>query len=128
MVKQCASCRQAFPSFDDHQTSTHCQYTAGACQLDASNPCQACQGWSPKTWGKLRKYLRDARAKSASRGTRQWMTTVPSLDMWLEGSSTSSDIISEVSSIILIMWGIALLEMWRSPCTGDQLGSHPPSW
>ena len=28
-----------------------------------------CQSWSPKTWGKLKKSLRDARATSASRAT-----------------------------------------------------------
>ena len=33
-----------------------------------------------------------ARAKSASWGTRHWTTTVPSLDTWLEGWSTSSDL------------------------------------
>ena len=99
MVKQCASYRQAFPSSDDHQTCADCRYAVGTCQLDVSNPCQACQGWCPKTWGKLRKSLQDARAKSARRGTHQWTTTVPSLDTWLEGLSTSSDLISEVNSI-----------------------------
>ena len=40
-----------------------------------------------------------ARAKSVSQGTGHWTTTVPQLDTWLEGSSISSDLISEVSSI-----------------------------
>ena len=54
MVKQCASCRQAFPSFDDHQTCAHCRYAAGTCQIEASKRCQVCQGWSPKAWGNLK--------------------------------------------------------------------------
>ena len=65
MVKQCTSCCQALPSFDDYQTCAHCRYASGTCQLDASSPCQACQGYSLNTWGKLRKSLQDARAKFA---------------------------------------------------------------
>ena len=99
MGKHCVSCRQAYPSFDDHLMCTHCCFAAGTCRLDASDPCQTCKGWSLRTWGKLRKSLRDARTKAASQGTRHWRCIVPALETWLEASSTSSDLISEVSFI-----------------------------
>ena len=88
-------CQQAFPSFDDHSTCAHRCISAGLCQLKSSKPCQVCQSWSLKIWRKLK----NARAKSASNWTRHWTSAIPSFDMWLEGWSTSSDLISEVSSI-----------------------------
>ena len=98
MGKHCRSCRQAFPSFDDHLTCVNCRFIAGTCRLDANNPCSACESWLARTWGKLRKSLRDARTKAARRGTH-WTCNVPSLQTWMETASTSLDLISEVSSL-----------------------------
>ena len=88
-------CQQAFPSFDDHSTCAHRRISAGLCQLESSKSCQVCQSWSLKIWRKLK----NARSKSTSNWTRHWTSAIPSFDMWLEGLLTSSDLISEVSSI-----------------------------
>ena len=99
MVTRCMKCRKAFPSFDDHSTCAHCRIAPGLCQLEASKSCHVCHSWSLKIWRKLKKSLRDARAKSTNRWTRHWTSAILSFDMWLEGWSTSSDLILEVSSI-----------------------------
>ena len=98
MGKQCSSCRQAFPSFDNHLTCAHCRYVAGTCQLDASNPCQALRLVS-EDLGQAEEIPPGCQGQICKLGTHHWTTTVPTLDMWLEGSSTSSDLISEVCSI-----------------------------
>ena len=81
-----------------------------------------------------------ARAKSVSRGTGHWTTTVPQLDTWLEGSSTSLDLILEVSSIkdseildlditnnsdIVV---VSTVEELGSQYIRNLFGSHLPSW
>ena len=63
MVKQCASCHQAFPSFDGHLKCAHCRYAVWTCQLDASNPCKGLRrpgGSSTNPSGMLGPSLRDA--------------------------------------------------------------------
>ena len=80
----------------------------------------------------------DLRAKSTSRGLRHWMSAVPSLDTWLDCSSTSSVIISEASSIKdSEIMGLDFID--NSDIVGsvrdvevlvyrEPVGSHPPSW
>ena len=99
MGKHCSSCRQAYPSFNDHVTCGHCHFAAGICRLDTLNPCQTCKSWSSRNWGKLRKSVWDARTKAASRGARHWTCTVSALETWLEHTSTSSGLLSVVGSI-----------------------------
>ena len=64
-----------------------------------NNPCSICESWSTITWGKLWKSLGDARQKSVKRGTQHWSGNVPTLLVWMDSSSTSSELISETGSI-----------------------------
>ena len=97
MGKHCNCCPQAFPSCDDHLTCTKCHFRAGTCKLDASYPCSTRERWLARTWGKLRKSLRDAKKKAASIGIPHRTCNFPALQTWMETASTSSDLISEVS-------------------------------
>ena len=84
---------------DDHPMCVECRLSAGICNVDIHNPCLICQSWLTITWGKLWKSLRDARQKSVKRGTQHWSCNIPSLLVWMDSASTSSDLLSETGSI-----------------------------
>ena len=57
-----------------------------------------CESWSTIIWGKLQKSLRDARQKSVKRETQHWSCHVPTLLVWMDSASTSSELISKTGS------------------------------
>ena len=95
MGKLCVCCCQVIPAWNDQvPTCVKCRLTAGICTLDINKPCSICESWSTITWGKLRKFLRDASQKSVKRGTQHWSCHVPDLFVWMDSASTISEFIS----------------------------------
>ena len=100
---RCDRCRRSRPSFDDHASCPQCKIAAGVCNVDMSNPCSVCVGWTSKTWGKLRRSLVDARSRAISRGRQHWMSAFPYLEAWISrpaSTAASSEPGSEISSFI----------------------------
>ena len=84
-------------SHDNHASCPQCWMAAGECSLDSENPCTTCKVWTRRQWGKLRRSLIDARARSCQRGRQHWSAAFPQLEAWIQSkpASTSS---SEISS------------------------------
>ena len=71
--------------------------SAGDCSLDSENPCTICQEWTRRQWGKLRRSLIDARARSCQRGRQHWSAAFPRLEAWILSKPVSNSA-SEISS------------------------------
>ena len=80
--------------WDDHLTCVKCRIAAGICTLDVNNPYSICESWPTSTWGKLRKFLRDAKQNAVKRGTQHWTCNVPTLLTWMDSASAISEFIS----------------------------------
>ena len=80
----CASCLQ-------------CRIAAGECSLDLDKPCGICANWTQRQWGKLRRSLIDARARSTQQGRQHWSTAFPRLEAWILSKPVSTSA-SEISS------------------------------
>ena len=74
-----------------------CRIAAGECSLDLDNPCAICANWTRRQWGKLRRTLIDARARSTQRGRQHWSTAFPRLEAWILSKPVSTSA-SEISS------------------------------
>ena len=75
----------------------------GECHLDIENPCNICEGWTSKQWGKLRRSLVDVRARASQRGRQHWTAAFPRLEAWILSrpvSASSSGPASEISSLV----------------------------
>ena len=70
---------------------------AGECGLDSENPCTICEEWTRRQWGKLRRSLVDARARSCQRGRQHWSAAFPRLEAWILSKPVSTSA-SEISS------------------------------
>ena len=70
---------------------------AGECSLDLENPCAICEEWTSRQWGKLRRSLVDARARSCQRGRQHWLAAFPRLEAWILSKPVSTSA-SEISS------------------------------
>ena len=84
-------------SHDNHASCPQCRMAAGECCLDLENPCTICEEWTRRQWGKLRRSIVYARARSCQRGRQHWSAAFPRLEAWilLKPVSTSA---SEISS------------------------------
>ena len=101
MANVCERCKPPLSSHDDHASCPQCRMAAGECNLDIENPCNICEGWSSKQWGKLRRSLIDARARASQRGRQHWSAAFPRLEAWIlsrPASASSSVPASEISS------------------------------
>ena len=75
----------------------------GECHLDIENPCNICEGWTSKQWGKLRRSMVDIRARASQRGRQHWTAAFPRLEAWILSrpiSASSSGPASEISSLV----------------------------
>ena len=70
---------------------------AGECSLDSENPCTTCRVWTRRQWGKLRRSLVDARARSCQWGRQHWSAAFPRLEAWIQSKPASTSA-SEISS------------------------------
>ena len=59
--------------------------------------CSICEGWTHRQWGKLRRSLIDARARSCQRGRQHWSAAFPRLKAWILSKPVSTSA-SEISS------------------------------
>ena len=84
-------------SHDNHALCPQCRMAAGECSLDSENPCTTCEGWTRRQWGKLRRSLVDARARSCQRGRQHWSAAFPRLEAWILSKPVSTSA-SEISS------------------------------
>ena len=73
-------CKRSMSSHDNHASCPQCRMAAGECSLDSENPCTTCKVWTRRQWGKLRRSLIDARARSCQRGRQQWSAAFPRLE------------------------------------------------
>ena len=97
-------CCQAFPSCNEQLTCPKCRFTAGTCKVSwmLKTPARLVRvagWWLAHIWLKLRRSLRDARKKDARRRTQHWTCNVPAIQTYMETTFTSSDLISDVSSL-----------------------------
>ena len=60
-----------------------CRIAAGVSNVDVSNPCTICVGWTSRTWSKLRRSLVDARLRAINRGRQHWTSAFPYLEAWI---------------------------------------------
>ena len=103
MVNVCKRCIRSMSSHDDHASCPQCRMAAGECHLDIENPCNICEGWTSKQWGKLRRSLVDARARASQRGRQHWTAAFPRLEAWIlsrQVSASGSGPVSEISSLV----------------------------
>ena len=101
MANVCECCKRPMSSHDDHASCPQYRMAAGECNLDIEDPCNICEGWSSKQWGKLRRSLIDARARASQRGRQHWSAAFPRLEAWILSrpvSASSSGPTSEISS------------------------------
>ena len=84
-------------SHDNHASCPQCRMAAGECSLDSENPCTICEEWTPRQWGKLRRSLVHARARSCQRGRQHWSADFPQLEAWILSKPVSTSA-SEISS------------------------------
>ena len=97
MANVCERCKRSMSSHDNHSSCPHCRMAAGECSLDSENPCTTCKVWTRRQWGKLRRSLVDARARSCQQGRQHWSATFPRLEAWIQ-SKPASTLASEISS------------------------------
>ena len=60
-------------------------------------PCTICEEWTRRQWGKLRRSLVDARARSCQWGRQHWSAAFPQLEAWILSKPVSTSA-SEISS------------------------------
>ena len=80
MANVCERCKRSMSSHDNHASCPQCWMAAGECSLDSENPCTICEKWTRRQWGKLRRSLVDARARSCQRGRQHWSAAFPRLE------------------------------------------------
>ena len=97
MANVCERCKRSMSSHDNHASCPQCRMAAGECSLDSEKPCTTCEGWTRRQWGKLRRSLIDARARSRQRGRQQWSAAFPRLEAWILSKPVSTSA-SEISS------------------------------
>ena len=97
MANVCKRCKHSMSIHDDHASCPQCRIAAGECSLDLDNPCGICANWTQRQWGKLRRSLIDARARSTQRGRQHWSTAFPRLEAWILSKPVSTSA-SEISS------------------------------
>ena len=62
-----------------------------------ANVAWICEEWTSRQWGKLRRSLVDARARSCQRGRQHWLAAFPQLEAWILSKPVSTSA-SEISS------------------------------
>ena len=77
MANICERCKRSMSSHDNHASCPQCRMAAGECSLDSENPCTTCKVWNRRQWGKLRRSLIDARARSCQWGRQHWSAAFP---------------------------------------------------
>ena len=97
MANVCECCKRSMSSHDNYASCPQCQMAAGECSLDSENPCTTCKVWTRRQWGKLRRSLVDARARSCQRGRQHWSAAFPRLESWIQSKPASTSA-SEISS------------------------------
>ena len=97
MANVCERCKRSMSSHDNHASWPQCRMAAGECSLDSENPCTTCKVWTRRQWGKLRRSLIDARARSCQRGRQHWSAAFPRLEAWIQSKPASTSA-SEISS------------------------------
>ena len=97
MANVCERCKRSMSSHDNHASCPQCRMAAGECSLDSENPCTTCKEWTRRQWGKLRRSLVDARARSCQRGRQHWSAAFPRLKAWILSKPVSTSA-SEISS------------------------------
>ena len=97
MANVCERCKHSMSSHDNHASCPQCRMAAGECSLDSENPCTICEKWTRRQWGKLRRSLVDARARSCQRGRQHWSAAFPRLEAWILSKPVSTSA-SEISS------------------------------
>ena len=97
MANVCERCKRSISSHDNHASCPQCRMAAGECSLDSENPCTTCKVWTHRQWGKLRRSLVDARARSCQRGRQHWSAAFPRLEAWIQSKPASTSA-SEISS------------------------------
>ena len=68
MANVCEHFKRSMSSHDNHASCPQCRMAAGQCSLDMENLCTTCVEWTRRQWGKLRRSLVDARARSKRGG------------------------------------------------------------
>ena len=96
MANVCERCKRSMSSHDNHASCLQCRMAAGECSLDSENPCTICEEWN-RQWGKLRRSLVDARARSFQWGRQHWSAAFPRLEAWILSKPVSTSA-SEISS------------------------------
>ena len=97
MANVCERCKHSMSIHDNHASCPQCRIAAGECSLDLDKPCGICANWTRRQWGKLRRSLIDARARSTQRGRQHWSTAFPRLEAWILSKPVSTSA-SEISS------------------------------
>ena len=97
MANVCERCKRSMSSHDNHASCPQCRMAAGECSLDSENPCTICKEWTLRQWGKLRRSLVDARARSCQQGRQHWSAAFPRLEAWILSKPVSTSA-SEISS------------------------------
>ena len=97
MANVCELCKRSMSSHDNHASCPQCRMADGECSLDSEKPCTICEGWTRRQWGKLRRSLIDARARSCQRGRQHWSAAFPRLEAWILSKPVSTSA-SEISS------------------------------
>ena len=97
MANVCERCKCSMSSHYNHASCPQCRMAAGDCSLDSENPCTTCKVWTRRQWGKLRRSLVDARARSCQRGRQHWSAAFPRLEAWIQSKPASTSA-SEISS------------------------------
>ena len=97
MANVCERCKRYMSTHDNHASCPQCRMAAGECSLDLENPCTTCVNWTRRQWGKLRRSLVDARARSCQRGRQHWSAAFPRLEAWILSKPVSTSA-SEISS------------------------------
>ena len=97
MANVCERCKRSMSSHDNHASCPQCRMAAGECSLDLENPCNICEEWTRRQWGKLRRSLVDARARSCQRWRQPWSAAFPRLEAWILSKPVSTSA-SEISS------------------------------
>ena len=97
MANVCERSKRSMSTHDNHASCPQCRMAAGECSLDLENPCTTCVNWTRRQWGKLRRSLVDARARSCQRGRQHWSAAFPRLEAWILAKPVSTSA-SEISS------------------------------
>ena len=97
MANVCEPCKRSMSSHDNHASCPQCRMAAGECSFDLENPCNICEEWTRRQWGKLRRSLVDARARSCQQWRQPWSAAFPRLEAWILSKPVSTSA-SEISS------------------------------